>query len=115
MDATDVTSTIVSDLRSGYLPVHLRGLSPAPKITPAGRTMLQQIDGLLLGYTSNPLAYDEAVRGFTKQQHKTLLRLLLGGFVQVFRVSGPLPGVHKQSRVGAHGQAHYMLRAKIAV
>lgn len=106
----DVTAQIVADARSRIVPAHLRGLTPAPTITPAGRKVLQLVHEMRIGFVSNPLVYDDAFRHWPKVRHKTLVRLLLGGSVQVYRVDGSLPGDHPRSRVGAHSISHYLLR-----
>lgn len=109
--SVDVTEQIVADVRyARTLPAHLRNLRPATKLTPAGRAVLDTIDGTRLGYVSNPLVYESTFRHWPKQRHKTLLRLLLGGHVRVLRVDGPLPGEHLPGRVGAHADNHYLLQ-----
>jgi hypothetical protein len=107
----NVTPQIIADIRSLSVRTYLRDLKPASGITPAGRKLLQLIHDMPLAFVSNPLVYDDAWRGWPKPRHKTLVRLLLGGFVQVYRVNGPLPGVHPTSRIGARSPSHYLLRA----
>jgi hypothetical protein len=107
----DVTTTIISNTRHAVVPSHLRLLAPAPKITPTGRKVLKLVHDMRIGFVSNPLVYEDSFRHWPKVQHKTLLRLLLGGFLQVYRVNGPLPGNHPRSRIGAHSISHYLLRA----
>lgn len=109
--AIDVTEQTIRDLQIGC-PAHLRGLLPAPRVTSLGRSVLDAVHGMRLGFVSHAVVYGAPLDRWPKRRHKTLLRLLLGGHVRVLRVPGPLPGEHPPSRVGAHADHHYLLIAK---
>lgn len=77
------------------------------KVTEAGARVLAKYDGVALEYVSNPLVYSNVFRYIGKVEHKTLLRLFLGGHVQVFRKDGPL-GVRT---IGGEAHYHYVIKA----
>jgi hypothetical protein len=108
----DVTDRFNSEITSSFvvLPAHLKGLKPMTKLTPAGKSVLAKFDGQELGFVSKAPVYDDAVKRLKKVEHKTLIRLLLGKHLRLIKVDGPLPGVHKPSRIGADNLYHYVLR-----
>lgn len=101
----DNTERLVSDFRFAALPQHLRGLTPMGKVTEAGARVLEKYNGLAIEYISNPLVYGVQFRNIGKVEHKTLLRLFLGGHVRVFRKDGPLGTRH----IGGDAKFHYVV------
>lgn len=107
--AEDVTERMAYELRNFRGPQFAK-LTPMTRLTPAGAIVLQRHDGMRLAHVSMPLIYDDPVWRMPKTPHKTLIRLVLGGHMRVYRVLGPLPGDHPPSRVGARSHVHYLLR-----
>lgn len=108
----DVTESFVREIAYAPLPQQFRNIKPATSMTPARRRVIDKIDGMKLGLVSKAPIYDrELERSLSRVEHKTLIAMLKGGMVHLFRMSGPLPGDHPASRIGAHEIAHYELRA----
>lgn len=111
----DVTDRIVSQYTNRLRRLRLGAIKPMTKITDAGRRVLEKFDDLTLGYVSNPLMFDESVKRLPKRDHKTLIRLILGGHMRIMRIPGDLPGNHKDSRIGAKAGYHYRLKAQASL
>lgn len=107
----DCTDDILSQLTYAYRPAHLRDIKPTKSVTPARKALLVRLHGLKLAAVSNCLIYDNAIRALNRTEQKMVLALALGGHLRVFRVQGPLPGVHEKSKIGAHDVYHYELRS----
>lgn len=107
----DVTEEFVNDVRFASHSKLAARVTAAKSLTAARAIVLAKLDGRELGFVSNALIYDQGMRDLKPSEHKTAIALLLGGFLRVFRVSGPLPGKHAASRPGANAEAHYVLRA----
>ena len=106
----DVTESMVTEHQySSTKPQEFRNLQPVKKLTSSQERTLQACHGLHLAYISKPLFYDKALRLFNKRDHKTLLNLLYGGWVKVYRVPGDLPGDQPPSHVGAREGRHFLL------
>lgn len=106
---TDVTDSIQSELMSHVaIPGYLRNLRPLEKITPNASIIMGMVDGWRLSFISRAVIYDQAMRRLDKNQHKMLIRLILGGHIRVMRELGPLPNPHK-NQIGSDGMYHYIL------
>jgi len=106
----DVTEYTVTEHQSASIkPQGFRNIPPAASLTPHRERVLQASHGLRLAFVSKPLFYDNAFRLLNKRDHKTLLALLYGGWIQVFQVDGDLPGIHLFSRIGTRAGRHFLL------
>jgi hypothetical protein len=108
----DVTKSVIDSLEYAPKPAYFRDIDSAKTLTPARKRVLRQLDGTELGYVSNAVLYDPGLRHLKKSDHKILISLIKGGFMRVLRVSGPLPGEHPPSRIGAQADYHYVLKAR---
>ena len=108
----DVTERVISDIQYAARFSKVAGATPAKGMTTARAKVLAKLDGRLLGYVSNAPIYDEGMRDLSKSEHKTAISLILGGFVKIEQILGPLPGDHAKARVGAREAYHYKLTAK---
>jgi len=89
----------------------MRATTVPKKLTPGIRKAIERWDGVRLGLISKPVLYDNPFRYLKRSEHKPLIQAVLGGYMRVYRVSGPLPGEHPPSRIGARAEAHYLLSA----
>jgi hypothetical protein len=103
----DVTEQIIEGVlyAARYSPI-MRGVKPATSLTKPRAAILLRIDGLCLEKISNALIYAYVFRVWSKVEHKTLLSLLLGGFVRVLECDGP-PTTHVVSEA-ARGATHHL-------
>ena len=65
--------------------------------------------GLDLAFISGVIFYDDAFKNLKKNEKKAVLSLLMGGRLKLYKVPGPLPGVHKPSRIGAMADYYYRM------
>jgi len=110
----DETERMINEIRFGPLPQQLRNIRPVNgcKLTPPQRAVLQKIDGLRLPFLSKALVYaNEIDRKLTIRERKTVLALLFGGAIRVYRERGPLPGDHPSSTIGAFSNSHYRIES----
>lgn len=59
------------------------------RLTPNQQRIAEQFDGVELGFVSSALVYDKAVRNLSRRDHRTLIALVKGGTLDVYRVWDP--------------------------
>jgi hypothetical protein len=110
----DCTDAIIRELSGAFRPKHLCKVKAAVDAkSPARKAILVRMHEAALPFTSNAVIY--GVRFLRATEQKTFLALVLGGHFRVYKVSGPWPGEHPKSTVGAHAAYHYVLRATCVV
>jgi hypothetical protein len=113
-EGDDDTERIVSDARHapGQLADTFRRAAPAGgKLTAAQERVLAKVNGLELPFISNVLLYARELQRMGSVEHRIVFSLIKGGRLRVLRKSGPLPGNHPSSAIGAREHAHYQLAA----
>jgi len=110
-DEEDVTDHIVQEISYGPRPQYLTHVAPVSSLTASRRRVMELADGLRLPFISKAPIYAKELSRLPKRDHKTIVGLLKGGYLGIYRVRGPLPGEHP-SHVGAHADYHYVLRAR---
>lgn len=109
---SDVTEEVANEIKTGMTTRRFWGaVKPLRGNTDAQKRVLKAFDGLELGAVSKALIFDEAVRGLSKREHKTLVGLVYSGAMRVLRIRGTLPGEHRASRIGTQGPFYYKLQA----
>jgi hypothetical protein len=108
----DVTASVIADLKAATHSEVMRTVKPIAGLTKPRAAVLLRAEGLRLELVSNALIYARAfktTKSWSRVEHKTLLGLVLGGYIKIYKVSGALPMAHAVS--GASTEAHYRLAA----
>lgn len=80
------------------------------KLNKSQKKVMQMVGKELdLPFISNVLLFADEFRHLKKNERKAVLALVMGGVLKLYRVPGPLPGVHRPSKVGANANNHYRL------
>ena len=106
----DVTELVLHDLKNATFADLMRTIKPAKGLTKPRAALLLKLDGVRLEYVSNVLLYAGLFKRWPRPDHKTLLSLVLAGYVRVFKVYGALPMAHAIH--GASTEAHYRLEVR---
>lgn len=115
-NGTDVTDELLKE--SSYGPgaycARVAKAKPAKELTPTLAEALSRFERTdrTMGFVSKPLAYSHAMpRG--AREHSELIRLVKGGYVKVYKISGKPPSdstAQRDSPYGVHG--YYVMKAR---
>lgn len=118
----DVTQRVLDDSSSGpgeksRLVATARAPAPGP-LPPTLLVALQRIQrmpDLTMGHISKPLAYATMFRFMGKRDHANVIRLLRGGYLRIYEVSGstPLGSLARKDDVWGAQQRYYVLAPTI--